>query len=239
MDRACAPLLKDLKKELRRLRDPERADFLRGFFKTGKGQYAEGDRFLGIVVPQSRRLAKAYRRLDLSSLKELIASPFHEERLISLFILVLQFNRASEPERGSLYRFYCGHLDRVNNWDLVDSSAPYIAGAYLADKDVSPLYEWAREESLWHRRIAIVATFHFIRNQRFRETIKISEMLLQDKHDLIHKATGWMLREVGKRDLSVLKSFLVRHCKTMPRTMLRYAIEHFPMEVRDQYLGRK
>lgn len=231
--------IKSLKKALRQLADPERAVVLQRFFKTGKGQYAEGDRFLGVVVPQSRRVATAYQTLDPLSLKELMGSPFHEERLIALFILVLQFNTASEPERKSIYQFYCRHLDHVNNWDLVDSSASQIVGTYLADKDVSPLYRWARAESLWHRRIAIVATFHFIRNQRFHETIEISEMLLQDKHDLIHKAVGWMLREVGKRDRAVLEVFLDQHCGHMPRTMLRYAIEHFPKKARDQYMGKR
>lgn len=221
---------------LRSLADPAIAVHARRFFKTGKGEYGEGDRFLGIRVPVLRRIVKDCRGLALPETLPLLHSAFHEERLFALLLLVDRFRRGDAAERAAIYRLYLAHTGCVNNWDLVDSSAPYIVGAYLEDRDRRVLYRLARSASLWERRIAIIATLHLIRGNRYDDTLKIAALLLQDGHDLIHKAVGWMLREVGKRDLSAEKTFLNKHYTVMPRTMLRYAIEKFPPKDRNMYL---
>lgn len=230
--------LKELKKEFLDLQDKEKAKLLEKFFKTGKGEYAEGDVFLGLVVPKQRALVKRYwNALDLEDLQELLNSKFHEHRLTSLLILVKQYEKYPQKRR-EIFDFYLGNTKNINNWDLVDLSAPNIVGAFLLDKKRDVLYELAKSNHLWERRISILATAAFIRNDQFEDTLEIAEILLQDRHDLIHKAVGWMLREVGKRDISALKDFLNEHAKSMPRTMLRYAIEKFPEKLRKSYLAK-
>jgi len=221
---------------LKTLADPERASISQRFFKTGPGEYGEGDIFRGIRVPVLRKLSREYRELSLESADALLCSPIHEERLLSLFILVLQFQKADPSTRRRIYNLYLNRLDRINNWDLVDSSAEHIVGAYLWDKSRKPLYRLAGSAVLWERRVSIMSTFHYIKRHRFDETLMIASMLLEDDEDLIHKAAGWMLREIGKRDLPTEERFLIRHYQHMPRTMLRYAIERFPEDKRQGYL---
>lgn len=224
--------------ELFSVADPEKATFLQRFFKTGKGQYAEGDVFLGLVVPLSRSIAKANKQTPLPELQILLDSPYHEARLVALLIMVERFKKASPTERTELFDFYLRNASRINNWDLVDVTCPHVVGAYLLDKDRSVLYELAASPVLWEQRIAIVSTIAFIRNKEFDDTLALSEMLLSHKHDLMHKAVGWMLREVGKRDKPVLVDFLERNATRMPRTALRYAIEHFPGEERMYFMKK-
>ena len=224
--------LKDLRQDLRAAADPERALAMQRFFKTGKGQYGEGDIFIGLSVPASRLVAKKYAGLPLQDVQNLLHSSIHEERLVALLILVQRFKR--DPEGVAL--FYLDNLAWVNNWDLVDLTAPCILGAYLEKRDRSFLYRLAKSNTLWERRIAIIATLHFIRQGDYSDTLKITKIFLHDEHDLIHKATGWMLREVGKRDINVEEAFLANHCKEMPRTMLRYAIEKLPGKKRQAYM---
>jgi 3-methyladenine DNA glycosylase AlkD len=222
---------------LKRLGDPEIAAHSRRFFKTGRGEYGEGDVFLGIRVPVIRRCARDYRGLDLAVSLELLESPFHEARLLALIMMVEMFRKATnEGLREEICRAYLEKSPRINNWDLVDCSAEHIIGAYLFPRERGVLYNLARSENLWERRIAMMATFHFIRREDFGDTLAIAEMLLSDREDLIHKAVGWMLREVGKRDIHMERGFLDRHGQEMPRTMLRYAIERFPEEERQLYL---
>lgn len=226
-----------VRQSLRTAASPAKAKILARFFKTGPGEYGEGDRFLGVMVPDSRRIAKAACDLPQQEIAKLLASRVHEERVIALAILVDRFERAkTESEKAALYRYYVKSLKWVNNWDLVDMSAPAIVGGYLTDRSKAPLYRWARSRSLWERRVAILATQHFIRNRKYTDTLRIARMLLQDPEDLIHKAVGWMLREVGKRDRGTAERFFRANCRKMPRTMLRYAIEHFPEPKRRAYL---
>ncbi len=231
--------LKDIRASLRKIADPEIAEHSQRFFKTGKGEYGEGDKFLGIRVPVLRKHVLRYRDMKLSGIKKLIKSEYHEERLFALFLLVEKYTRGSEEEKRLAYNFFMSSTKYINNWDLVDSSAPNIAGAYLENKDKKPLYEFAVSGSLWKRRIAILSTFHMIRKNSFDDALKISEILINDKEDLIHKAVGWMLREIGKRNMVSEEEFLKKHYKIMPRTMLRYAIEKFPEAKRKKYLMGK
>ncbi|HWQ52372.1 MAG TPA: DNA alkylation repair protein [Bryobacteraceae bacterium] len=220
---------------LRRLANPAKAAALQRFFKTGKGQYGEGDVFLGVMVPDQRRVARECSALGLDGAAELLASPIHEERLTALLILVNQFAKAAPPERKRIYDFYLRHRGRVNNWDLVDLSAPQIVGPCAT---LAVLEKLARSRTLWDRRIGMVATFYGIREGEPAAALRIAEILVEDEHDLIHKAAGWMLREVGKRcGAAPLEGFLDRHADHMPRTMLRYAIERMPEEQRRVYLG--
>lgn len=219
--------------------NPKQAIILQRFFKTGKGEYGEGDVFYGIKVPVLRSIAKQFRDLSLSDLKLLISSKVHEERLIAAFILVDQFKKGDEKKRKLIFNFYIKNREGINNWDLVDLSAPQIIGEYLLDKEKDLLYKFAHSNKLWEKRIAVLSTFTFIRNHFFEDTLNICEILLNDKHDLIHKAAGWMLREVGKRDLAAEEEFLQKNYKIMPRTMLRYAIEKFPGKKRKAYLAGK
>lgn len=223
-------------KDLQAFADPDKAALLQRFFKTGKGQYAEGDLFLGISVPNSRKVAKKYRSLTLSQVKTLLTSKFHEHRLTALLILVDQYAQAPSEEREAIVRFYLQHTKYINNWDLVDLSAPRILGEYLKKNDRAILYQLARSPSLWERRISVLATFAFIRQDDFSDNLKIATLLLADREDLIHKAVGWMLREVGKRQVKVEEQFLEQHAATMPRTALRYALEHFPSKKREYYM---
>lgn len=231
-------LLTQITRELINFGDPLRAELLMGFFKTGKGQYGEGDEFLGIKVPQQRILAKKYVDLSLSDIQTLLNHKIHEFRLVALFILVLKYKKTDERGKKEIVDFYLKNTKRINNWDLVDSSAGYILGEYLADKDKSILYRFAKSKNLWERRIAIIATQGFIRRNQYEDTIKIAEILLRDDHDLIHKAVGWMLREVGNRNLGAELKFLDKYYKEMPRTMLRYAIEKFPKSQRAFYMRK-
>lgn len=233
--------LSQLNTELTKTADKQKAKILQGFFKTGKGQYGEGDIFLGIVVPVQRQIAKKYSALlTLTDLDKLIKSKIHEERLVSLLILVEKFQESkNENQKLEIYSFYLKHSKFINNWDLVDLSAPKIVGVFLSKKNKKVLLSLARSENLWERRIAIVSTFYFITQGNPVETIKLSEVLLKDSHDLIHKATGWMLREVGKRcGEKYLENFLNTHYKKMPRTMLRYAIERLPKMKRLEYMKK-
>lgn len=264
-------MIRNLQKDLRKVATPEKAKASSWFFKTGKGQYGYGDKFLGVTVPEQRTIAKKYEDLGLEDLQSLLKSEYHEERLVALFILVLQFQKvtkgsgsliksgmtrshslkngnskiASEKaprndRRKEIFEFYLKNTKCINNWDLVDSSAHKIVGAYLLDKDRSILYKLAKSDNLWERRIAIISTGQFIGNKEFKDTFQIASILLDDKHDLIQKAVGWMLREVGKRvSKKELENYLLTRYKTMPRTMLRYAIEHFPPENRQKYLRNK
>ena len=232
---------KAIRDELARAADPEKAAFYPRFFKTGPGEYAEGDVFLGVTVPEQRKLARRHKDLPLEQLGELLRSEVHEHRLTGFLILVAKFERADEAGRGRLFAFCREHLTGLNNWDLVDTVAPRLVGAYLLEHpELMPLlYEFARSPVLWERRIAIMSTLAFIRAGDFTHTLKLAELLLHDEHDLMHKAVGWMLREVGNRDLASEESFLSRHAREMPRTMLRYAIEKFPKAKREHYLKLK
>lgn len=225
---------------LHRLANPETAKQLGRFFKTGPGEYGQGDRFLGIRVPALKKRAREWVATDLATVVEVLHSVYHEARLVALLILVGKYKRArSRAEERSIYRTYLRNTSRINNWDLVDVSAEHIVGAYLFSRDRKPLYRLARSRILWERRIAILSTFHFIRQGDFTETLALAEILLADDHDLIHKAVGWMLREVGNRDRTTEEAFLRQHGRTMPRTMLRYAIEKFPEPLRLHYLRGK
>ncbi len=231
--------IKKIEGRLLRLADPKRAEVLQKFFKTGPGQYGAGDRFLGIKVPDLRKLSREYEGGSLADALILLRSPIHEVRLLALLLLIRASAKGSESVRKRIYNSYLGHSRYINNWDLIDISAQHIVGAFLWKKDRSPLYRLASSENLWERRIAIMATLYFIRQGRFEETLKIAQILIGDEEDLIHKAVGWMLREVGKRDLHAQEDFLKRHYKKMPRTMLRYAIERFPEAKRRRYLQGK
>ena len=225
-----------IRKELETLADPEAALFAQRFFKTGAGEYGEGDLFRGIRVPVLRKLSIFLDHTSLPEVIQILLSDYHEDRLLALLLLMRRFKQVKEQEQEHIYNLYLAHTHRINNWDLVDISAPHIVGRFLQNRDRSPLYRLAVSESLWERRIAIISTVHFIRQGELADTIALSEILLQDKEELIHKATGWMLREVGKRDMAMLESFLLKHCLRMPRVMLRYVIERFPQERRQQYL---
>jgi 3-methyladenine DNA glycosylase AlkD len=229
--------LRVIKATLKRLGNVKTAKVLQGFFKTGPGEYGEGDIFLGIKVPVLRKLGREIQHASFRIIESLLKSPIHEERLLALLLLVQRYSAGSVTERRRIFRFYLENTRRINNWDLVDLTAPRIVGAHLADKNKRILRNLARSGSLWERRIAIVSTFHFIRQGRFSDTLGIAGILLDDQEDLIHKAVGWMLREVGKRNLPIEEDFLKTHCKTMPRTMLRYAIERFPESKRRRYLS--
>ncbi len=214
----------------------ERARALRRFFKTGPGEYAEGDLFLGIKVPELRKLAKRHHAVDMTVIDDLLHSPVHEHRQLALFLLIQRFRKAGEDERGTIADFYLANTTYVNNWDLVDCSAHALLGTFLLSRDREVLYRLAQSPRLWERRIAIVASWQFIRIGQVTDTLKLAALLMQDTEDLIHKAVGWMLREVGKRDQAALVGFLNAHCRRMPRTMLRYAIERFPAARRHLFL---
>jgi 3-methyladenine DNA glycosylase AlkD len=227
-----------IKGDLENLANPSKKEILQRFFKTGKGGYAEGDIFLGIVVPVQRQIAKKYYGIDLSEIEDLLNSKIHEHRLTALFILVDKFKKADQKEKKKIFYLYLKNTRHINNWDLVDLSAPNIVGNFLLDKDRSLIYKLARSANLWERRISVLATFEFIRNGEFEDIFKISEILINDKHDLIHKAVGWMLREVGKRiSEETEETFLKKYYKQMPRTMLRYAIERFDERKRMYFMS--
>jgi Predicted DNA alkylation repair enzyme len=231
-------ILADLRKDINLYASPQKAVVLKRFFKTGKGQYGEGDIFLGIQVPDSRKIVRKYSNIPLDNTLQLLRSKIHEERLIALLIMVEKAKRSDEGGKEILFNKYLENTRYINNWDLVDLSADKIVGSYLFDKPKDVLYSLAASENLWERRIAALATFDFIKKGFYEETLKIAKILLNDGHDLIHKAVGWMLREVGKRcSQEVLEQFLLANYKQMPRTMLRYAIERLPEPLRLQYLN--
>lgn len=227
--------------ELQSVGTPEKAVHLSRFFKTGPGQYGEGDQFLGVVVPQTRSIAKANKATPFDELQLLLDSPWHEARLCALLILVYRFQdrKAMPEEREAIFRFYLKNMRRCNNWDLVDLTCRDIVGEYLVDKDRSLLYRLAESENLWEQRISIVSTWAFIRRNDFGDTLELSERLIGHKHDLMHKAVGWMLREVGKKERQTLTDFLERNATRLPRTALRYAIEHYPEPERQYFLKKK
>ena len=230
-------MIENIIKLMRSKANPQKARLLNGFFKTEKGQYAQGDRFLGIMVPQTRKIAKQFAGLALSDIVKLLHSKYHEERLAALLIMVSQFNKGDDRLKGDIFKLYISNTKHINNWDLVDLTAGHIVGAYLEDKPKDLLYMFARSKDLWRKRISILSTFKYIYNGKPQETLTIARILLNDDHDLIHKAVGWMLREVGKRcSQKSEEEFLKKYYKKMPRTMLRYAIERFPEKLRQKYL---
>lgn len=228
--------LDTIRDEIKKNADPKQAVILQRFFKTGKGEYGEGDVFYGIKVPVQRTIAKKFSELALPDLRKLLGSKIHEERLIAAFILVGRYKKAEGKKKKEIFEFYLKNRKGINNWDLVDLTAPKIIGLHLLDKEKDLLYKLAKSNDLWDKRIAIISTQAFIREHFFEDTLNISEILLHDKHDLIHKAVGWMLREIGNRDLRTEEEFLIKHYKSIPRTMLRYAIEKFPEQKRIKYL---
>ena len=229
-------MLNQIKKELKQIADPSRAKHESRYFKTGKGEYGEGDIFLGIKTDFKRKLAKKYFELSLKDIKYLMTSKFHDYRFIALIILINKYKQADKELKKKIFNFYLDHTKYINNWDLVDVSANYIIGEYLLDKNRKILYKLAKSKSLWEKRISAIATFRFIKENDFKDSLKIAEILLNDEHDLIHKAVGWMLREIGKKNQTVEERFLKKYYQKMPRTMLRYAIERFEENKRQKYL---
>ncbi|MDR1012617.1 MAG: DNA alkylation repair protein [Coxiellaceae bacterium] len=229
--------LENLYHDLHHLANPTKAAILQCFFKNKPGEYGYNDRFLGVMRSKLHYLAKThYESLQLGDLRSLLRSELHEERSLALIILVLKYKKANLIDQKRIFEFYFAFVSRINSWDLVDSSAPHIVGAYLFDKEKFFLYKLVQSENLWQRRISIVSTLYFIRNGFYQETLKLARRLLRDNEDLIHKATGWILREVGKRDFIILNDFLFKYYRIMPRTMLRYAIENFSEKLRQDYL---
>ncbi len=230
----------DAQQALRKVARPDRVESTKRFFKAYPGGYSEGDQFLCCSVPATRLVAKDFYSMPLPELSKLISSKWHDDRLLALIILVRQYQKGSELERQAVYDFYLKHIAHVNNWDLVDSSAEFIVGEHLLDKPRDLLEKLARSSDLWERRVSMVSTFQFLKNGDPTTTLHIAEILLHDPHDLIQKAVGWMLREMGKRvDRAVLLEFLDQHAHEMPRTMLRYSIEHLPPDKRAHYMSRK
>lgn len=229
-------MIHELNNKLKEYSDLKRAEINKRFFKTNEGEYGHGDIFIGISVPQCREIAREFLNFNFENIGRLLKDKVHEKRLIGLLILVENFKKADEKNKEEIYNFYLKNLEGVNNWDLVDLSADKIIGNFLLDKEKKILYELVQSDNMWERRISIISTFAFIRNNKFEDTFKISEMLLDDKEDLIHKAVGWMLKEIGKRDEEILEAFLEKHYRKMPRTTLRYAIEKFEKEKKNKYL---
>jgi 3-methyladenine DNA glycosylase AlkD len=228
--------IQQIKKRLKQLANKQKAEILQRFFKTGPGEYGEGDVFIGVKVPDLRKVAKNFQYIGIKDVIILLESAIHEERLLALLILVSKYVKGNETAKKEIYKLYLKKTTFINNWDLVDVTAQHIVGDYLMDKNKSPLYRLTKSKDLWERRIAVMATFCFIKRERYEDTLKIAKILFNDKEDLIHKAVGWMLREIGKRNMVIEETFLKQHYKEMPRTMLRYAIEKFPEPKRQQYL---
>ena len=228
---------KDLKRELSIYTNYEKATVLQRFFKTGKDQYGEGDIFLGVIVPDTRKVAKKFIDLSLNEVKKILYSKIHEERLCALLILVEKYSKADEKNKKIIFDFYIKNTKQANNWDLVDLSAPKIVGNYLLNKPRKILYKFAKSKNLWEKRISILSTYTFIKNKQFKDTFEIARILLHDEHDLIQKAVGWMLREVGKIDQNSEETFLNKYRKDLSRTTLRYAMERFPEKKRKRYLA--
>jgi len=232
--------LTNLKSDLQKLADPVRAKHSQRFFKTGPGEYGEGDKFIGLTMPKIRQVCKNYKDLGLQDIAQLLKNPIHDMRMAGLIILTNQAKKAKAEQSKKLFEFYLNQTNRINNWDLVDISCIYAVGKYLLEnsQDRKILYGLAKSKNLWERRISIISTLYLIRENQFSDALKLAEMLVDDKHDLIHKAVGWVLREVGKKDQALEEKFLKKHYQAMPRTMLRYAIEKFSRSKRDFYLGR-
>ena len=228
--------LLNIRNEIRQLSNNEIAEHSQRFFKTGEGEYGHGDIFLGIRVPVLRKIAIKYSQISIDESVQLLKSKFHEERLLALLILVAIFKKADNEDRKAVYKSYLDNTNFINNWDLVDSSAEHIVGAYLRNADKQPIYNLAKSPLLWERRISIMSTFHFIKHNEFTDSLRISKILLNDKEDLIHKAVGWMLREIGNRNIDIEEKYLRKNYRQMPRTMLRYSIEKFPQNKRQRYL---
>ncbi len=233
-------MINKIKEELQSHANLEKAKIYLRFFKTGKGHYGEGDQFIGLTMPEQRKIAQKYMNINIQDLTPLVTSPTHEYRMTALLILTYKYKKANEDTKKEIYDFYIKHYACINNWDLVDVTAPNIVGEYLLDRKSRRriLYEFATSDHLWKKRIAIISTFTFIKNEDFQDTINIAEILLEDKHDLIHKAVGWMLREMGKKNEKKLLDFLDKYHKTMPRTMLRYSLEKLDQDKKDFYMGR-
>lgn len=229
----------DVIKELSKFKDTERAEHSSQFFKTGPGEYGEGDKFLGIKVPYQRKVAQKFRTLPAAEIEKLLRNEFHEVRLTAVFIMVSKVEKGGPEELEEMSRLYLNHLTAFNNWDLIDSSCHKILGPFLKNRERNLLYDFARSDDLWKKRIAVITCFHFINNDDYKDALAIAEILLHDKHDLIHKAVGWMLREIGNRDLETEEKFLHQYYQDMPRTMLRYAIEKFDEPHRLRYLHGK
>lgn len=236
---SATPSARAIERRLLAMRAPDRASLLQRFFKTGPGEYGEGDRFLGLTMPQVRHLAAEFAETPVEELAALLESAWHEVRMLSVVLMAARYPRADSKAQLALHRLYLRRTDRINNWDLVDVSAPTVVGLHLLTRSRAVLRRLARSHTLWERRIAIVSTLTFIRHDQFDDTIALAAVLMDDAHDLMHKAVGWMLREVGKRDQSVLCRFLDAHAATMPRTMLRYAIERLPVSRRRQYMDAR
>lgn len=232
-------LLQEIKLELNSLADKKVAEHSQHFFKTGKGEYGEGDVFLGIRVPVIRRLAKKYQQLPLNNIQTLLKSKHHEQRLLALILLVNLFKKSDIKVQKDIFNLYINNVKYINNWDLIDTTTPHIVGAYLFDKDRSLLYEFAASDNLWKRRISVLACFYFIKQNEYDDGLKLAELLLEDNEDLIHKAVGWMLREIAKKDYGITCSFLDKFASCMPRTMLRYALEKFPLPTKQEYMVKK
>jgi len=228
--------IKNIRKKLQQLGSKEKVNVLQRFFKTGPGEYGEGDVFIGVRVPDLRKLVKEYQDITIKEVMQFLRSSIHEERMFALLILVSKYSKGNETVKKRIYDLYLQNTEFINSWDLVDGSAQYIVGAFLMDKSKKPIYRLAKSKNLWERRIAILSTFYFIKHDNYLETLKISKILLTDEQDLIHKAVGWMLREIGKRHMSTEEIFLKKYYIRMPRTMLRYAIEKFPESKRKKYL---
>ena len=228
--------IKDIRRKLQQLGSKDKAKVLQRFFKTGPGEYGEGDVFIGVRVPDLRKLAKKYHDITTKEVVQFLRSTIHEERFFALLILVSKYSKGNEVVKKKIYELYLQNTQFINSWDLVDGSAHHIVGTFLMDKSKEPIYRLAKSNNLWERRIAILSTFHFIKHDKYAETLKISKILLSDEQDLIHKAVGWMLREIGKRHMLTEEIFLKKYYKKMPRTMLRYAIEKFPESKRQKYL---
>jgi len=231
-----AMTVQNIQKKLQQLGSKDKAKVLQRFFKTGPGEYGEGDVFIGVRVPDLRKLSKKYQDITIKEVMQLLRSTIHEERFFSLLILISKYSKGNEAVKKRIYELYLHNTQFINSWDLVDGSAPHIIGTFLTDKSKEPIYRLAKSDNLWERRIAILSTFHFIKHDKYAETLTISKILLSDEQDLIHKAVGWMLREIGKRHMLTEEIFLKKHYKKMPRTMLRYAIEKFPESKRQKYL---
>lgn len=228
----------EARKRLQEAAHPSRVAAMSKFFKTGPGEYAEGDRFIGAYVPEIRKIAKHFIDCSREEIRELLHSKIHEERFLSLIILIQQYRKSGAVEQEEIYRFYLENIDGINHWDLVDVSSPPIVGHYLLDKDKQDLFLWASSKNVWKRRMAVISTFYFIKKEQYDSTFQLAKRLLEDSHDLIHKAVGWMLREIGKRNLDLEIEFLETYAPHMPRTMLRYAIEKLSPKQRTQYLNR-
>ena len=229
-------MLNLLIKEIESHADEKRAEISQGFFKTGKGEYGEGDIFIGLTMPKQREIARKYMGLSFPKIQELLKSGIHEHRMVSLIILIEKYKKSNDREKENIFNFYLKNSKNINNWDLVDVTAPHVVGDFLFSRDKKVLYDLVHSKDLWEKRIAIVSTFNFIKKDEFEDVLAISEILLNDSHDLIHKAVGWMLREVGKRDEDILRNFLKGNYEKIPRTTLRYAIERFDEVERKKWL---